>query len=73
MLLAGGGELGEGHHRSQMGKECSEAEGANLSHDEVIGHLKLALQVVGDIKGIGKVEEGSSGATGLSSNNPSHC
>lgn len=41
MLSIGGGELREGYHRSQMGKECSRSKGANLSHDKVTGLLKL--------------------------------
>lgn len=44
-----------------------------LSHKEVTGLLKSALQAIDDVKEAGKMEKESSGAIGVSIDSPYHC
>lgn len=58
-------EPGEGHDRDQLRSAGTSVEELELSHKEVIGHLKSALQATGDVKAAEKMGKESNGVVGV--------
>lgn len=55
------GELGVGHDSGHLGSGGKDGE-QKLSHKEVTGLLKSALQAASNVNEVGKMENGSKGA-----------